>query len=75
MSEYTFTVILEPDMEDGGFTAYAPALKGCHTYGQTKQEALQMIQEAISLYIETLMANNETIPSDTQYIETVKVVA
>ncbi|ALM74853.1 type II toxin-antitoxin system HicB family antitoxin [Thermococcus barophilus] len=48
-----FKVILEPQPE-GGFVAYVPALPGCMSQGETKEEALQNIKEAIELYLEVL---------------------
>ena len=45
------TVILEAQ-EEGGFTAYVPSLKGCISEGETKEEALKNIKEAIELYLE-----------------------
>jgi predicted RNase H-like HicB family nuclease len=45
------TVILEPS-EEGGFTAFVPALPGCISEGYTREEALKNIREAIELYIE-----------------------
>ena len=44
-------VILEPS-EDGGFTIYTPSLPGCISEGETKEEALTNIKEAIELYLE-----------------------
>lgn len=44
-------VILKP-ADDGGFTAIVPALPGCITEGDTREEALQNIREAIELYLE-----------------------
>lgn len=44
-------VILEPS-EDGGYTAVVPALPGCISEGETREEALGNIQEAIRLYLE-----------------------
>ncbi|RLD18336.1 MAG: type II toxin-antitoxin system HicB family antitoxin [Caldiserica bacterium] len=44
-------VVLEPS-EDGGFTAYVPSLPGCVSEGETKEEALENIKEAIKLYLE-----------------------
>ena len=44
-------VVLEPS-EEGGFTVYVPALPGCISEGDTQQEALANIQEAIELYLE-----------------------
>lgn len=45
------TVVLEPQ-EEGGFTVYVPSLPGCISEGDTKEEALKNIKEAISLYLE-----------------------
>ncbi|MBN2422015.1 type II toxin-antitoxin system HicB family antitoxin [Candidatus Woesearchaeota archaeon] len=45
------TVVLEPQ-EEGGFTVYVPSLPGCISEGETKEEALKNIKEAIELYLE-----------------------
>jgi len=44
-------VVLEPDSE-GGFTVTVPALPGCISEGNTREEALRNIREAIELYLE-----------------------
>ena len=44
-------VILEPS-PDGGYTVYVPALPGCISEGETREEALSNIREAIVLYLE-----------------------
>jgi len=49
----TFKVVLEPS-EDGGYTAYVPALPGCISEGDTIEQALQNIREAIELYLEPI---------------------
>lgn len=46
-----FQVVLEPS-DEGGYTVYVPALPGCISEGETMQEALESIQEAIELYLE-----------------------
>ncbi len=46
-----FKVVLEP-AEEGGYTVYAPSLPGCISEGDTKEEALENIKEAIELYLE-----------------------
>lgn len=46
-----YKVVLEPS-DDGGFTVYAPALPGCVSEGDTREEALANIREAIELYLE-----------------------
>ncbi len=44
-------VVLETS-EEGGYTVYVPALPGCISEGDTKEEALANIREAIELYLE-----------------------
>jgi predicted RNase H-like HicB family nuclease len=44
-------VLLEPS-EEGGYTVYVPALPGCISEGETTEEALTNIREAIELYLE-----------------------
>ncbi len=47
-----FEVVLEPE-EEGGFHVFAPALKGCHSYGKTREEALDNISEAICCWLDS----------------------
>ncbi len=44
-------IVLEPS-DEGGFTVYAPSLPGCISEGNTREEALANIREAIELYLE-----------------------
>ncbi len=44
-------VYLEPS-EDGGYTVIVPSLPGCISEGETKEEAVRNIKEAIELYLE-----------------------
>lgn len=44
-------VVLEPSDEEG-YTVYAPSLPGCISEGDTREEALANIREAIELYLE-----------------------
>ena len=46
-------IILEQE-KDGGYSVHCPALKGCHSQGETREEALKNIQEAIELYLEVV---------------------
>lgn len=57
----TFAVVLVPQ-PDGGFFIECPALPGCYTQGDTVQEALDNIREAIELAVEDIEAQNETVP-------------
>ena len=56
-------VILIPD-GTGGYTVEVPSLPGCISEGDTLEEALENIRDAIKLYIESLVAHNEPIPDD-----------
>jgi predicted RNase H-like HicB family nuclease len=42
-----YTVVLDPDPDDGGYTVTVPALPGCVTEGDTREEALSNAAEAI----------------------------
>ncbi|MBU4223262.1 MAG: type II toxin-antitoxin system HicB family antitoxin [Euryarchaeota archaeon] len=44
-------IVLEEE-DDGTYSVHCPALKGCHSQGETREEALINIQEAIQLYLE-----------------------
>lgn len=57
-------VLLYPG-EDGYYVVEVPSLPGCISQGQTREEALVNIEEAIALYIEVLQDRGERIPSDT----------
>ena len=60
MKLFNYTVVIEKD-EDGNYLAICPALQGCYTEGTTKEEALEMIKDAIKLHIEDRLENNETL--------------
>ena len=49
-----FSIVLEEDLEDGGYIVHCPALKGCWSQGDTIEEALKNIKEAIAGYLKTL---------------------
>ncbi len=56
-------VILTP-IEDSGWLATVPSLPGCRTEGDSREEALELIKEAIELYIETLQELGREVPED-----------
>ncbi|MHB1441021.1 MAG: type II toxin-antitoxin system HicB family antitoxin [Cuniculiplasma sp.] len=58
-----YTVILE-EGEDGYIVAHVPALKGCHTQGKTKEDAMTNAREAIEAYLGSLRKHNEPLPKD-----------
>ncbi len=60
MKNYRFSVVIEKD-EDGYF-AFCPNLQGCYTQGDSYEEALENIKDAIRLHIEDRIKDGETIP-------------
>ena len=58
---YDFKVILDPD-ETGGYVVSCPSLPGCYSQGETIDEALQNIREAISLCMEDMEAQGQVVP-------------
>ena len=72
MERRHFTVILERE-EDGGYHAFCPALKGCHTQGDTLDEALANVREAMEAYLQSLQNHGETVPDEDILIKPVEV--
>ncbi len=58
-----YRVTLEPDFESGGYVVSCPALPGCHSQGETQEEALANIREAIRAYLESLVKHNQLSPA------------
>ncbi|MCS6937176.1 MAG: type II toxin-antitoxin system HicB family antitoxin [Candidatus Bipolaricaulota bacterium] len=59
--KYQFTVVVERD-EDGIYIASCPALQGCYSQGDTYEEALNNLKDAIRLHIEARYSVGEPIP-------------
>ena len=65
-----YAVIIEKG--DSSFGAYVPDLPGCVAVGETKEEAIKLIQEAIEFHLEGIKQEGSTIPlpaSTAEYIE------
>ena len=65
METYTYRIIIEPDGRQ--FHAYVPALPGCHTFGRTLGEVQKHAREAITVYVESLVADGQPVPRDTSF--------
>ncbi len=50
--------------EDAGYWVECPSLPGCFSQGDTREEALENIKEAIEAYIESLQKHGEPVPED-----------
>lgn len=59
-----YTVVPEPDVEEGGYTATVPTLPGCVSEGDTIEEALENAREAIELYLEGLKERGLPFPTE-----------
>jgi predicted RNase H-like HicB family nuclease len=57
MTPGLFTVKIQKDGSE--YHAFCPELKGCHTHGKTKEEALENLREAVHLYIDTIFETSE----------------
>lgn len=61
MCRYKYTIVLEQD-EDGIYVASCPALQGCYTQGDTYEEAIANIKDAVRLHIEARKSLGEPVP-------------
>ena len=60
MTNYRFSVIVERD--DTGYIATCNELQGCYTQGDTYEEVIENIKDAISLHVEDRIESGDTIP-------------
>ncbi len=67
-SESSYAVFYDAAPE-GGYVAFVPALPGCHSQGETLEEAEKNIKEAIEAYLESLLAHHEPIPEETRVFQ------
>lgn len=58
-----YTVILH-SAEEGGYWVEVPALEGCYSQGETVEETIENIKEAIEAHISVLKEEGKTLPKD-----------
>jgi predicted RNase H-like HicB family nuclease len=73
MSVYRFSVIVEKDSH--GYFAFCPELQGCYTQGDTYEEVLENIKDAVHLHVEDRIENGEEIPQSESISLTIMEVA
>jgi antitoxin HicB len=73
MASREYEVVLARE-DGGGYSVTVPALPGCVSQGETREEALTMIREAIEGYLESLAAHGDPLPGPIE-IERVTVSA
>lgn len=59
-----YTVVLDPDPDEGGYAVFVPALPGCFSQGDTVEEALANAQEAIKVHVRSMARHGEPIPAE-----------
>ncbi|OGI47551.1 MAG: hypothetical protein A2151_04305 [Candidatus Muproteobacteria bacterium RBG_16_65_34] len=64
MERHRFSVVVEKDKH--GYFAFCPELQGCYTQGDTYEEALENIHDAINLHVEDRKASGEELPQAEQ---------
>ena len=64
-----FKVVIKPDREDGGYNISCPALPGCHSQGDTIEEAVENIKDAIKGCLEVINARVRAEGGEEEIIE------
>ncbi len=71
----SYSVIYQA-VPEGGYIASVPSLPGCHTQGDTLEEAEKNIKEALRLFLESMEAHREVVPQELRILQgTIEVTA
>jgi predicted RNase H-like HicB family nuclease len=74
MGGYRFAIVVEKDEQ--GYFAYCPELQGCYTQGESFEEVIENIRDAIKLHVEDRLADNEPVTtSEIVSLSSVEVTA
>ncbi|TAK33472.1 MAG: type II toxin-antitoxin system HicB family antitoxin [Chloroflexota bacterium] len=68
-----YSIILHPDVEQGGYWVTVPSLPGCVSQGDSLEEAVSNAREAIALHIAGLIADGEPVPEEAVHPQTVVI--
>ena len=60
MKNYKISIVVEKDKD--GYYVYCPEIQGCYSQGDTYEEAIKNIKDAIKLHIEDRLAEDEDVP-------------
>ncbi|MBQ4232023.1 MAG: type II toxin-antitoxin system HicB family antitoxin [Lachnospiraceae bacterium] len=63
-----YQIVIEPDVEEGGYTVYCPELKGCITCVDKMSEIEEMINDAKRNWFETMLEEGNAIPEPKVYM-------
>ncbi len=59
MEKYKISVVIEKD--ENGYFAFCPSIQGCYTQGDTYEEVLENVKDAIKLNIEEMLAEGKEV--------------
>ena len=68
-----YSVVLEWDEESRSYSVHVPSLPGCRSCGDTREEALDNIRDAIGLCLEVYREKGWSIPSEPRTVEVATV--
>jgi predicted RNase H-like HicB family nuclease len=71
MKNITLPIVIEGDVD--GYFVSCPALQGCYSQGDTYEEAVENIKDAVRLHIEDRIADGEEIPQVSVSLSTVEI--
>lgn len=72
MKGYNLPIIIESDKD--GYFAFCPKLQGCYSQGDTYEEAMKNIKDAVKLHIEDMIESKESLPAtDSISLSTIEV--
>lgn len=73
MKLYNYKVVVE-ECEEGGFYAECPAFPGCHVEGESFEETMKEMKEALQGFIDDYKVRNEELPSDNFLVTSIQVI-
>lgn len=73
-SDLEYSVVIH-EAEEGGYWVEVPALPGCYSQGETREETLENVREAIELFLEGLREDGASIPRDEDIVVRITIAA
>lgn len=70
---HQYTIILHPDVEQGGYWVTVPALPGCVSQGDSFEQAISNAREAIKLHITGMIEDGEPVPEESAHPQAVVI--
>ena len=67
--KHAYPIVLRQNPENGMYGASAPDVPGCVTARDTREETLKNAEEAIALYVETLLKAAEPVPAPSDKVD------